>query len=90
MDCWGLGVVRIRGGDLERGQISGLKFSVYVEQAVEALAEQSGASEQDDGDGELQRHKVGAEAFPCGAGGAASAFGEVFAEVRRGEAQGSV
>ena len=52
------------GVDLKRGEVGGVEVEIDVENTVEALAEESGGGEEDDGKCQLDNNKVRAEASP--------------------------
>ena len=74
------------GVNLKRGKVGRIEVDIDVENAVEALAEESGGSEQDDGKGQLDDNQAGAETSPR-AGGTACSGGQAGAQVSAGEAR---
>ena len=66
--------------------MGGIEVEIDVENAVEALAEESGGGEEDDGKGQLDDNEVGAEASPR-AGGTACSVGKAGAQISDGEAR---
>ena len=73
--------------DEESGEVVGLEGEIDMEQSVEALAEEAGADEEHDGDGEFEDDEVRAETAPESSGGAAVAVVESFAHGGRRETE---
>ena len=83
----GPGIGLARRGHLESREMSRIHAEFDVKEPIEAFAEQPGADQENNGDGEFSDNEIRTDALPEASRGGAPAIAKPFSQVKRRKAQ---